>query len=472
MSETTCGLPSGGSQLSHSGDGPIAEFGEDIAQVLAKLDVQATAGFDDGDDGGDLWSGTFIAQVEPVPPAKGYGAHRALAPIIVDLYLAVGEVLFNPAPLSKGVVTGFGQSVNRWTVLADCQAVQGVTIAPAPAQILPRSKLSDQLIIEVLAAKFQQHNPVYRQCASLLEDHGIDLSRQTLNDGILAAAQLLVPVVKAQAAELLSGHYLQADETTIPCQTPEKKGKNHTAYLWEYSRAGGAVVFDFQMGRGRKTGPGEFLKPFRGKLQCDGYAAYDKLGEGITFVACMAHIRREFADVSKLKPLDPLPVEILAQIGLLYDVERKARAQNLTPTQRLDLRQAKSEPVMTALKARIIQMGTELFTLDDPDKELSGLATQFLADLVADERTGLAAGAAGTIAGMTGNDLLSPFQMGGLCLGNGFHLLLLLRYLGFALDLGSGDNQFLGKECELVFRELVGLGTPLPDIPHFELLFS
>ena len=68
MSETTCGLPSGGSQLSHSGDGPIAEFGEDIAQVLAKLDVQATAGFDDGDDGSDLWSGAFVAEMKPVFP--------------------------------------------------------------------------------------------------------------------------------------------------------------------------------------------------------------------------------------------------------------------------------------------------------------------------------------------------------------------------------------------------------------------
>ena len=240
-----------------------------------------------------------------------------------------------------------------------CQPEQGVSVADAPSQIVPKSKLSDEFIIEVLAAKFQQHTPVYRQCASLIEDHGIELSRQTLNSAILAAAQLLVPVVKAQAADLLSGNYLQADETTIPCQVPEKTGKNHKAYLWEYSRPGGAVVFDFQMGRGRKTGPGEFLKPFRGKLQCDGYAAYDKLGDDITFVACMAHIRREFVDVNKLNPLDPLPVEIVHQIGLLYDVEREARSENLTFAERLALRQLKSQSVMTGLKARVIQIRRE-----------------------------------------------------------------------------------------------------------------
>ena len=248
-----------------------------------------------------------------------------------------------------------------------CVPEQGVVVAPAPAQIVPKSKLSDEVIIEVLAAKFQQHTPVYRQCACLLEDHGIGLSRQTLNGAILAAAGLLVPVVQAQAVELLSGDYLQADETTLPCQVPDKTGKNHLAYLWEYGRPDGAVVFDFRMGRGRKTGPGEFLKPFRGRLQCDGYAAYDKLGEGITFVACMAHIRRRFVDTAKVTPLDPLPVEIVRQIGLLYDVEEEARSRNLTPDQRLDLRQTKSRPLMTALKTRILQIRQDI----SPDRALA-----------------------------------------------------------------------------------------------------
>lgn len=236
-----------------------------------------------------------------------------------------------------------------------CLEEQGVVVAPAPARIVPKGKLSDEFIIAVLAAKFQQHLPVYRQCATLLEDHGIDLSRQTLNEGILAAAQLLVPVVKAQAVELLKGDYLQADETTMPCQTPESHGKNHQAYIWEYSQPGGPVVFAFQMGRGR-AGPEEFLQGFKGKLQTDGYVVYQKLGADIIYVACMAHIRRDFMEASKVAPLDPLPVEIVAQIGLLYDIERQARAKNMTAAQRLELRRDKSRPIMDALKIRITQI--------------------------------------------------------------------------------------------------------------------
>ena len=55
---------------------------------------------------------------------------------------------------------------------------------------MAKGRLSNLFIIRVLAAKFQEHSPVYRQCAGLLEDQGIDLSRQTLNDAILTSSRL------------------------------------------------------------------------------------------------------------------------------------------------------------------------------------------------------------------------------------------------------------------------------------------
>lgn len=234
-----------------------------------------------------------------------------------------------------------------------CLEEQGVVTAAAPAQIIPKSKLSNEFVIEVLAQKYQQHLPVYRQCATLAEDQGIELSRKTLTDAILAAGGLLNAVVKAQQRELLAGGYLQADETTVPCQTPEQTGRNHRAYLWEYSVPGGVVVFDFRMGRGRE-GPKEFLKGFRGTLQSDGYGAYADLGEGIVYAGCMAHARREFVDAAKVAPHDPLPAEVIARFGELYAVESQARQAALGAEARRVLRQTQSVPVMAALKERLV----------------------------------------------------------------------------------------------------------------------
>lgn len=247
-----------------------------------------------------------------------------------------------------------------------CVEEQGVATAQAPRQIIPKSKLSDEFIIDVLVRKFQLHQPVYRQCADLAENYKIELSRKTVTDALLAAGSLLIPVVKAQAAQLLKGSYLQADETTMPCQTPEKTGHNHRAFMWEFGVPGGPVVFEFRMGRGRE-GPRQFLKGFRGTLQSDGYNAYDDLGEGIVYAGCMAHARRGFVDAAKVAPLDPVPGEVIARIGQLYAVEKEARMAGMDAAQRLALRQAKSAPVMDRLKTRLVEIRQAI----DPGSKLA-----------------------------------------------------------------------------------------------------
>jgi hypothetical protein len=77
--------------------------------------------------------------------------------------------------------------------------------AAAPPQIVPKSKLSDEFIIEALAQKYQQHVPVYRQCAALADNHGIELNRKTVTDAVLAAGELLRAVVRAQPSGLFLG---------------------------------------------------------------------------------------------------------------------------------------------------------------------------------------------------------------------------------------------------------------------------
>jgi len=240
-----------------------------------------------------------------------------------------------------------------------CLPEQGVVTAPVPPQIVPKSKLANELIIELVVQKYQQHQPIYRQQADWADNHGIELSRKTLTDAVLAAGSLLTAVVNAQKQELLAGSYLQADETPLPCQTGEKTGRNHKAFMWEYSVPGGIVVFDFQMGRGR-AGPKKFLEGFRGTVQCDGYDVYDDLGAGIVFAGCLAHARRKFVEVAKVAPLNPLPPQVLAQFAQIYAVEREARQAGLDAAQRLALRQQKSVPLMAALKEQLIAIRQQI----------------------------------------------------------------------------------------------------------------
>lgn len=135
----------------------------------------------------------------------------------------------------------------------------------------------------------------------LERDLGLEISRATLDGWILQVGELLIPMAAAMRRELISGTYIQADETPVDVQTREGRGKNHQAYLWQYSRPRGSVVFDFRLGRGR-DGPKRFLGQFEGILQTDGYAAYDEIG-GLRMVhaACWSHARKQFFRSSATK---------------------------------------------------------------------------------------------------------------------------------------------------------------------------
>jgi transposase len=230
----------------------------------------------------------------------------------------------------------------------------GVMAAPLPAKIVEKGKLSNAVVVDVILKKYREHSPLYRQGMILDRDCGVEISRATLCNGVMTSGQWLEVIQKELKADLLAGNYIQADETPIGVQTPEKTGSNHRGYLWQYSRPGGPVVFDFQMGRGRE-GPRRFLGNFSGYLQSDGYSAYDKIGgEGIVFAGCMTHARRGFIEALKINPKESHSTGIVEVIGALYAVEAHAREEGMSAAERLALRQQKSMPLLAELKKKII----------------------------------------------------------------------------------------------------------------------
>jgi hypothetical protein len=165
--------------------------------------------------------------------------------------------------------------------------------------------------------------------------------------------ELLIPMVAAMRRELISGSYLQADETPVDVQIQESRGRNHQAYLWQYGRPGGTVVFDFRLGRGR-DGPKQFLGKFEGLLQTDGYAAYDQIGgPKMVYAACWSHAERYFSEVVQLNPHDPVATPIVARIDELFAIDAEARSQGLGVGARHALRQEKAKPLLDVIRKQI-----------------------------------------------------------------------------------------------------------------------
>jgi transposase len=190
---------------------------------------------------------------------------------------------------------------------------EGVSAAPLPERIIEKSLVSDRVVIDTIVNKYSDHLPLYRQSAILERDTGVSISRATMDGWIMRVGEMLIPVAGAMGRELVAGSYIQADETPVPVQMSDGRGKNHQAFLWQYGKPGGNVVFDFRMGRGR-DGPVKFLGQYEGILQTDGYAAYGRVG-GIRMVhaACWAHARRKVFDAVKLNPEDRMATQLVAR---------------------------------------------------------------------------------------------------------------------------------------------------------------
>jgi transposase len=230
---------------------------------------------------------------------------------------------------------------------------QGVVTAPLPPRIIEKCLVSDRIVIDTVIGKYCNHLPLYRQSVILERDTGLELSRATLDGWVLRVGELLLPIAAAMRRELIADSYIQADETPVDVQMQDGRGKNHQAYLWQYGKPGGTVVFDFRLGRGRE-GPKQFLGDFAGILQSDGYVAYEGVGgPKLVHACCWAHARRYFFQAEQLNPGDAAATRIVARINDLFAIDAEARAQEMDWAGRDELRQNRAKPLLEEIKSLV-----------------------------------------------------------------------------------------------------------------------
>jgi transposase len=274
-------------------------------------------------------------------------------------------------PACGGALRAFGEDVaeileyvpSRFKVIRhvrpkfSCTGCQQIVQAPAPRRPIARGLAGPGLLAHVLVSKYVDHLPLNRQ-SQIYSREGVDLDRSTLADWVGQASALLRPLVDALQRHVLAGNKLHADDTPVPVLCPGR-GTTKQGRLWTYVRddrpSGGsdppAVWFAYSPDR-KGLHPRSHLRNFRGILQADGYAGFDKLyndtdpDHPIKEAACWAHVRRKFYDIHEATK-SPLAMTALQRIGELYGIEEQIRGQ--LAAARRDSRQARSAPLLDAL---------------------------------------------------------------------------------------------------------------------------
>jgi transposase len=230
-----------------------------------------------------------------------------------------------------------------------CRACETVTAAPVPPAVIDGGLAAPGLLAWVAVSKYVDHLPLYR-IEQIAARQGVTLARSTLAEWVGKTGVALQPLADRLAALLRGRPVLHADETPVR-QLDPGSGKTLRAYLWAYrsnSLDDGQpiVVFDYQGGRAGAHARA-FLQDWRGELMVDDYAGYKALfTEGVTELACLAHIRRKFFDLHAANG-SPVAAEALRRIGLLYAIERDV----VDAEQRRQRRHDQAKPLLADLRA-------------------------------------------------------------------------------------------------------------------------
>lgn len=222
--------------------------------------------------------------------------------------------------------------------------------AEMPRPILPGSLASPSILAYIMDQKYTLSHPLYRQ-EQQFSRLGIELSRQTMANWLLAAADPWLKIIYDRMHEQLLKHdILHADETTLQVLKEPGRTAESKSYMWLYrtGRDGPPIVlYDYQTTRASKH-PDNFLSGFKGYLQTDGYSGYGNLTR-VTLVGCWAHARRKFTEALKALPAEQRDKPVAAGIGLdycnkLFAIERQLK--DLPDGERYEKRLELSKPVL------------------------------------------------------------------------------------------------------------------------------
>ncbi len=239
-----------------------------------------------------------------------------------------------------------------------CRACEEVVVqAPAPERLIKGGLPTEAMVASVLVAKYAWHLPLYRQ-SQMLAAQGVDIKRSVLAFWVGYAAAELKPLALRLRELILTSGKIAVDETKAPVLDPGR-GRVKNGYFWAIARddrawAGTdppAIAFAYAPGRGAVHAL-KLLDGYSGVVQCDGYAAYQKLAaeapsDAITLAFCWSHLRRRFYDLAK-SGAAPIASEALERIAALYAIEKTIRGA--TAEERRRVRQDKSKPRVAALR--------------------------------------------------------------------------------------------------------------------------
>ncbi|MER8747507.1 IS66 family transposase [Mesorhizobium sp. M1004] len=296
-------------------------------------------------------------------PRKGFAAHLERVEVVIEPETPAGCEALEKILIGEDVSERLDVTPAKFRVIVTrrpkyaYKGWDGVIQAAAPARIIESGIPTEALLAQIAVSKYADGLPLYRQEAIYARDQ-VEIDRSQMAQWMGKLGFELEPLADYALARIKQGERVFADETTLPTLAPGS-GKAKTAYLWTYVRDdrpfGGSgppiVAYRFEDSRAGEC-VARHLDGYRGILQVDGYAAYNRLArsdrgnDGVMLAACWSHVRRKFYELHAAGS-SVIASQTVAQMAPLWAAEEAVRGQD--PAVRITARQEKSVAALFAL---------------------------------------------------------------------------------------------------------------------------
>lgn len=356
----------------------VSELREQVAYLTRMLFGRRSEKLTDDPSQGRLFGNALPSAAaapqeddEPDPPPRRRKRHKGRRPLPDSLPREIHEihppekertcpdcgvpkVIFGQDVTEELEVVPARFFVNRYVRYKyACRQCQGhVSIGPLPPRPLDKGVPGPGFLAQLITSKYADALPLYRQ-QQIYRRYGLELPRSTLCGWVAYVATTLASIVDAMKPCVLASRKVHTDDTPITVLDPgaEPVGSRR-GYMWVYIGDRDDVVFEYTNSR-KRDGPESFLKGYRGYLQADAFAGYNRIcaGGDVTEVACWAHARRKFFDAQGSH--GPEARRVLTLIGRLYAVERRAKRLGIEPERLLAWRQRHAQRRLAQLRAEL-----------------------------------------------------------------------------------------------------------------------
>jgi transposase len=220
-----------------------------------------------------------------------------------------------------------------------------IVVAPGPPTPITGGLYGASFIAYLIVEKCADSMPVYRM-EKRFARVGIPISRSTMNDLVLAAAERVRPLVARLTTRIGSVEVVLADETSMRLQDRSKRGFVWVFHGHDDASGGELVLYVFSCDRSGDT-PVKVLGASEGTLVVDGYTGYNIVTDPKhrARAGCWCHGRRKFFEARGSAPEEA--EHAISMMRPLFRIEHEAKLRDVVGTdEHLAMRRERSTPIV------------------------------------------------------------------------------------------------------------------------------